>query len=135
MTATMVDSNVLIDVMSDDRTWSGWSAKALADAGDASRLVINPVIYGEVSVGFARIEELEDALPTELFDRESIPFEAAFLAGKAFVAYRQRGGVRISPLPDFFIGAHAAIMGYQLLTRDARRYRTYFPKLKLISPE
>ncbi len=135
MTAILVDSNVLIDVMSDDNQWSEWSAKALAEAADTSRLVVNPVIYSEVSIGFSRIEDLEDALPTDLFDREPIPFEAAFLAGKAFVVYRRRGGVRTTPLPDFFIGAHAAIAGYRLLTRDARRYRTYFPKLVLIAPE
>ena len=135
MTAILVDSNVLIDVMSDGNQWSEWSAKALAEAADTSRLVVNPVIYSEVSIGFSRIEDLEDALPTDLFDREPIPFEAAFLAGKAFVAYRRRGGVRTTPLPDFFIGAHAAIAGYRLLTRGARRYRTYFPKLVLIAPE
>lgn len=135
MTPILVDSNVLIDVISNDNQWSEWSAKALADAADTSRLVVNPVIYGEVSIGFTRIEDLEDALPTDLFDREPIPFEAAFLAGKAFVAYRRRGGVRTTPLPDFFIGAHAAIAGYRLLTRDGRRYRTYFPKLVLIAPE
>jgi predicted nucleic acid-binding protein len=102
---------------------------------DSFRLVINPVIYAEVSVRYSRIEDLESALPKSLIDREPIPYEAAFLAGKAFLAYRQRGGTKRSPLPDFFIGAHAAIAGYRLLTRDAARYRTYFPRLPLIAPK
>jgi predicted nucleic acid-binding protein len=92
------------------------------------------LIYSEVSAGFARIEDLDDALPEEYFRREPLPWEAAFLAGKAFLEYRHAGGARRSPLPDFYIGAHAAILGYSLLTRDARRYRTYFPTLKLICP-
>ena len=103
-------------------------------AADRFRLVINPVVYAEVSVRYSRIEELDIALPKSMFDREAIPYEAAFLAGKSFVAYRRRGGSRPSPLPDFFIGAHAAIAGYVLMTRDAARYRTYFPKLSLIAP-
>ena len=134
MTAVMVDSNVLLDVMSEDERWFNWSAKAVEHVADRYRLVINAVIYGEVSVRFTRIEALDAALPKAQFDREPIPFEAAFLAGKSFLAYRQRGGVRASPLPDFLIGAHAAVAGYQLLTRDVTRYRTYFPRLKLITP-
>ena len=108
---------------------------AIARAADRHRLVINAIIYAEVSVRYSRIEELDAALPKAMFDREPIPFEAAFLAGKSFLAYRRRGGPRRSPLPDFFIGAHAAIAGHRLLTRDATRYRTYFPKLALISPD
>jgi hypothetical protein len=134
MTAVLVDSNVLIDVLTHDIRWSEWSSDALADVGRGSRIVINPVIYGEVSVGFLRIEDVEEAVPASLFEREHIPFEAAFLAGKAFLAYRKRGGGRRSPLPDFLIGAHAAVAGYRLLTRDPRRYRAYFPRLKIIAP-
>jgi len=134
MTAVLVDANVILDVMTEDARWLGWSAAAMERAADRYRLVINPIIYGEVSIRYSRIEELDAALPRTLFDREAIPYEAAFLAGKAFLAYRRRGGTRRSPLPDFFIGAHAAVDGYQLMTRDAARYRTYFPKLPLIAP-
>jgi predicted nucleic acid-binding protein len=134
MTAVLVDANVLLDVMTEDSRWLSWSAEAIERAADRYRLVINPVIYAEVSVRYSRIEELDAALPKTMFDREAIPYEAAFLAGKSFLAYRRKGGMRLSPLPDFFIGAHAAIAGYLLMTRDATRYRTYFPKLSLIAP-
>jgi len=134
MTAVLVDSNVLLDLMTEDPRWLTWSAEAVKKAADSSRLVVNPVIYGEVSVRYSRIEDLDAALPKEMFDREAIPYEAAFLAGKSFLAYQRRGGVKRAPLPDFFIGAHAAIAGYQLLTRDAARYRTYFPSVSLIAP-
>jgi len=97
-------------------------------------LVINPLIYAEVSVGFTRIEELEAALPLDLYRRDPLPFEAAFLAGKAFLTYRRLGGIRSSPLPDFYIGAHAAVAGLRLLTRDPARFRTYFPSVHLLSP-
>ena len=135
MSAVLVDANVLLDVMTEDARWFAWSAAALERAADRHRLVVNPIVYAEVSIRFSRIEELEAALPKAMFDREPIPYEAAFLAGKAFLAYRRRGGKKRSPLPDFFIGAHAAVAGYSLLTRDAARYRTYFPKLALIAPE
>ena len=135
MSAVLVDSNVLIDLMSENSEWFAWSSAALANAADSAHLVINAVIYAEVSVRFTRIEDLEDALPKSLFQREPIPFEAGFLAGKAFLAYQQRGGAKRSPLPDFIIGAHAAVAGHRLLTRDATRYRTYFPRLALIAPE
>jgi len=134
MTAVLVDSNVLLDVMTEDPRWSSWSADALAAAAETGRLVVNPVIYAEVSVRFSRIEELEDTLPKSMFEREHIPYEAAFLAGKVFLAYRRQGGTKRSPLPDFLIGAHAAVAGHHLLTRDARRYRSYFKKLQLIAP-
>jgi predicted nucleic acid-binding protein len=134
MAAVLVDSNVLLDVLNDDTVWSAWSAAALLKAGDSARLVINPIIYGEVSVRYSSIEALDEALPSMTFEREPLPFEAAFLAGKSFLAYRRQGGARRSPLPDFLIGAHAAIAGYQLLTRDTARYRTYFPRLRLIAP-
>lgn len=127
MSVTLVDANVLLNVVTNDRTWFEWSAGALAAAADASTLAINAVIYAEVSIGFARIEELEAALPSDVFRREPIPWEAAFLAGKCYLAYRRRGGTRRSPLPDFFIGAHAAVSQHALLTRDPARYRTYFP--------
>jgi predicted nucleic acid-binding protein len=135
MTAILVDSNVLLDVMTEDARWFSWSAASIERAADRFRLVVNPVIYAEVSIRYSQIEELEIALSKTMFDREAIPYEAAFLAGKSFVAYRRRGGSKRSPLPDFFIGAHAAVAGYQLLTRDAARYRTYFPKLALIAPD
>ncbi len=131
---TLVDSNVLLDIATEDRTWYEWSAHALASAADQGPLVINAIIYAEVSIGFAAIEELDDALPPDVFAREPLPYEAGFLAGKAFVAYRRRGGARSVPLPDFYIGAHAAINSHRLLTRDAQRYRTYFPTVRLLTP-
>ncbi len=132
--ATLVDSNVLLDVITGDEEWLDWSAAALARAADTSPLVINPIVYAEVAARFARIEELEEALPREYYERRPLPWDAAFLAGQCFVKYRRRGGARRSPLPDFYIGAHAAIEGLTLLTRDARRYRSYFPGLRILSP-
>ena len=132
---TLVDTSVLLDVVTDDRDWADWSAAALAQARDTGRLVINPIVYAEVSTGFDRIEELDDAVPTTDFDREPLPYEAGFLAGKAFLTYRRRGGQRRSPLPDFYVGAHAAVCNYQLLTRDAIRYRTYFPTIPVLAPQ
>ena len=134
MTAVLIDANVLLDVMTEDPRWLPWSADAIERAADSCRLVINPIVYAEVSIRYSRIEELDAALPKTMFDREAIPYEAAFLAGKTFLAYRRRGGTKQSPLPDFFIGAHAAVAGYLLMTRDTARYRTYFPKLSLIAP-
>ena len=134
MTSVLVDSNVLLDVATDDPAWGAWSAAALEQTADQAVLVINALVYAEVSVGFATIEELEAAIPRDLYRREDLPYEAAFLAGKVFLRYRQGGGAKRSPLPDFYIGAHAAVAGYRLLTRDATRYRTYFPSLELISP-
>jgi predicted nucleic acid-binding protein len=134
MSAVLIDSNVLLDLMTEDTDWFAWSVAAVQSAADRFRLVVNPIIYAEVSVRYSRIEHLDAALPREMFDREAIPYEAAFLAGKSFLAYRRLGGTKRSPLPDFFIGAHAAIAGYRLLTRDAARYRTYFPGLPLIAP-
>jgi predicted nucleic acid-binding protein len=131
---TLVDSNVLLDFLNQDSDWFDWSTSMLAAAADNGHLAINAVIYAEVSIGFAKIEEVETALPRHYFARIALPWEAAFLAGKKHRDYRRRGGVRASPLPDFFIGAHAAVSGMTLLTRNARRYRTYFPKLDIISP-
>lgn len=135
MAAVLVDSNVLLDILTEDAEWYDWSADALRTQGDQSVLVINPIIYAEVSVGFERIEELDEALPADLFRRDPLPWEAAYLAGKAFVGYRRRRGVKQSPLPDFYIGAHAAIAKLSLLTRDPARYRTYFSSVDLICPE
>jgi len=130
----LVDSNVLLDVATEDARWGEWSSSALAKVADTEPLAINPLIYAEVSIRYETIEELEEVLPAEAFRREPLPYEAGFLAGKAFLAYRRRGGRRSSPLPDFYIGAHAAVAGYRLLTRDASRYRTYYPSLDLIDP-
>ena len=135
MAGVLVDSNVLLDVITEDPQWNSWSSAILERTANRFPLIINPVVYGEVSVHFLRIEELDDALPRSMFTRAAIPFDAAFLAGKALLVYRRRGGSRRSPVPDFFISAHAAIAGYQLLTRDVARYRTYFPELALIAPE
>lgn len=135
MTTTLVDSNVLLDIATEDPSWYEWSAAALAGAANDGPLAINAIIYAEVSIGFAAIEELDDALPPDVFVREQLPYEAAFLTGKAFLAYRRRGGARSMPLPDFYIGAHAAINGHRLLTRDAKRYRSYFPTVSLLAPD
>ncbi len=131
----LVDSNVLLDILTEDPTWYAWSSAALAAAADQSSLALNPLVYAEVSIGFERIEELDEALPPETFLRLPLPWPAAFLAGKCFLAYRRAGGRRRSPLPDFYIGAHAAIEAMPLLTRDASRYRTYLPRLELIAPD
>jgi predicted nucleic acid-binding protein len=130
----LVDANVLLDVLTEDRTWFARSAARLAALAENHVLVVNPVIYAEVSIGFDRIEDLDAALPTHLFRRDALPWEAAFLAGKCFVKYRRAGGARRSPLPDFYIGAHAAVRGMPLLTRDSGRYRGYFPGLELVPP-
>jgi hypothetical protein len=135
MSAILVDSNVLLDVMTMDAQWAAWSSAALADAAETARLFINPIIYAEVSVRFSRIEDLEAGLPAALLESAPVPYEAAFLAGKLILAYRRRGGVRTAPLTDFFIGAHAAVAGMRLLTRDVARYRADFPTLELIAPE
>lgn len=135
MTRILVDSNVLLDVITEDPTWSTWSSASLERTADEAILVINALIYAEVSIGFASIEALEEALPSDLYRREFLPYEAGFLAGKTFLRYRQAGGTRRSPLPDFYIGAHAALAGYRLLTRDPTRFRTYFPTLELIAPD
>lgn len=133
--AVLVDSNVILDVLTEDPTWYEWSAAALELHAGATVLVLNPIIYAEVSIRFERIEELEEALPSEDFRRDPLPWEAAFLAGKAFVTYRRQGGARKAPLPDFYIGAHAAVREMALLTRDPARYRTYFPTVRLLTPE
>lgn len=134
MSSTLVDTNVLLDLLDADSEWHDWSAWMLSRWGSRSALAINPIIFAEVSAGFASIEEVEEALPKAYFRREPLPWDAAFLAGQAFIRYRRRGGSKPTPLPDFYIGAHAAVAKYTLLTRDARRYRYYFPKLRVLAP-
>ena len=134
MSSTLVDSNVLIDLFDEDSEWRDWSDAMLTRAANRGALVINPIVFAEVSAGFDSLDDVEAALPAAFIRREALPWEAAFLAGRAFVQYRRRGGARSAPLPDFYIGAHAAVAGYTLLTRDARRYRHYFPKLKVVAP-
>lgn len=131
---TLVDSNVFLDLITKDEQWAPWSQRMLADAAEAGPVLINPVVYSEVSVGFSAMDGLDRVLPEELYVRAPLPWSAAFLAGKCFQDYRKRGGTKRSPLPDFFIGAHATVSKLRLLTRDARRYRTYFPTVELIAP-
>lgn len=130
----LVDSNIIIDVLTKNPVWQAWSEAALSDAADRDDVAINPIIYAEIASGFATIGDLDRCLGADAFRRLALPYEAGFVAGRAFVEYRRRGGVRTSPLPDFYIGAHAAVTGYRLLTRDARRYAGYFPTVDLISP-
>ena len=130
----LFNSCVLLDVITDDEQWAAWSAAKIAAAMDTGRVVINPLIYAEVSVGYETVEELEDLLPASDYEREPLPYLAGFAAGKAFVRYRRSGGDKRSPMPDFYVGAHAALAGYRLLTRDVRRYRTYFPTIDIIAP-
>ena len=130
----LVDTNVLIDVATEDPQWFDWSASRLRQAANGDRLAINPLVYAELSVHYDTLEALEAALSGHPFARLALPWEAAFVAGKAYRRYRSRGGAKRSPLPDFYIGAHASLAGYALLTRDPARYREYFPKLRLISP-
>jgi predicted nucleic acid-binding protein len=134
VTTVLVDSNVLLDIATQDARWVDWSSNALEEAADVFPLAINPIIYAEISIGYETIEEVERVFPPGVFRREPLPYEAGFLAGKAFVGYRRRGGGRSAPLPDFYIGAHAAVAGFRLLTRDASRYRTYFPTVDLLAP-
>ena len=130
----LVDSNVLLDIATNDPNWSDWSGRALAECAEHTTLIINPIIYAEVSIGYTTIEALDVSLPITLYQREALPWEAGFLAGKCFLLYRRRGGLRNSPLPDFYIGAHAAVGRLALLTRDAARYRTYFPTIEIFAP-
>jgi predicted nucleic acid-binding protein len=130
----LVDINVLLDVVQNDARWAVWSQGQLESASLADSLAINAVIYFELSMAFERIEELETVLTEASLTLEPIPREALFLAGKAFLSYRRRQGTKQSVLPDFFIGAHAAVGGLTILTRDVSRYRSYFPTVKLIAP-
>lgn len=131
----LVDTNVILDVLSRDPIWFDWSARTLARCGDEGPLAVNPIIYAELAVGFARVELLDAALPPSGWLRLPLPWHAGFLAGRCFSSYRRRGGTRSSPLPDFYIGAHAAVDDLTILTRDAARFRTYFPKLEIVAPE
>ena len=131
--STLVDSNVLLDVLTEDPTWMAWSADRLAEAVDRGPVLINQVVYAEVSLRFSTVEALDETLSPDRFVRGNIPWPAAFLAARCYRQYRARGG-RKSTLPDFFIGAHAAVLKLPLLTRDTRRYRTYFPTVELIAP-
>jgi predicted nucleic acid-binding protein len=130
----LVDTNVLLDVLQDDQQWADWSQGQLESTSLTDSLAINAVIYSELSLAFERIEELEAVLSAAGLSMEPIPREALFLAGKAFLTYRRRQGTKHSVLPDFYIGAHAAVGGLAILTRDVSRYRGYFPTVKLIAP-
>jgi predicted nucleic acid-binding protein len=130
----LVDSNVLLDIFTADPEWCAWSQSALADALLEGPVAINPLIYAEVSVAFKQAVQLDAVLSRLRIQRADLPWEAAHLAGQAFVKYRKRGGIKSSPLPDFYIGAHAQTAAVPLLTRDAARYRTYFPQISLITP-
>ncbi|WP_147652326.1 type II toxin-antitoxin system VapC family toxin [Vulcaniibacterium gelatinicum] len=131
----LVDTNVLVDVLEDDPHWADWSIAQLRAQSQLHTLVINPVIYAELSLTFDSPEALDDALAGMQVELQELPRPALFLAGKAFVRYRRKGGSRHNVLADFFIGAHAAVMRWPLLTRDARRYRAYFPTVELITPD
>ena len=135
MTATLVDSNVLIDILVGDPIWARWSDEMLIRALEDGAVFVNQVVYAEISVGFESIQECDWSLEVRGIERNPLPWPASYVAGKAFAEYRPRGGTRFSPLPDFFIGAHAAVARLPLLTRDPARFRTYFPTVELIAPE
>lgn len=131
----LIDSNVLLDVITEDPVWAEWSTRALADAVRSSVVWINPIVYSEVSLAFDSMDALNAALPADRLHRDALPWSAGFLAARAHRSYRRRGGTRVSTLPDFYIGAHAVVRRLTLVTRDARRYRTAFPSLSLIAPD
>ncbi|MCD6117449.1 PIN domain-containing protein [bacterium] len=135
MKGLLVDSNVILDIFLDDPNWADWSESVLANYSLYETLYINSIVYTEVSIGFGKIEELESAIHKGGFQMLEIPKEALFLAGKVYLKYRKNKGIKRSPLPDFYIGAHAAVLGLDLITRDVNRYKTYFPTVKLICPE
>jgi len=134
MEVVLVDTNVIIDYLDEESDWFDWSGTMLSDVADRAVVAINSIIYAEIAVAYSRIEDVESAIPEQFFTRLQLPWAAAFLAGQVFKQYRRRGGKRTGVLPDFFIGAHAVVAGLTLLTRDARRYRQYFPKIRLIAP-
>ena len=131
---TLVDSCILIDVLADDPRWAEWSLGQLDTLGSHAPLIINPIILAELSPRFERAADLEAALAALPLVREALPWDAAFLAGQAFKVYRKTKGAKTSPMPDFYIGAHALVNNLQLLTRDAKRYHSYFPKLNIVAP-
>lgn len=130
----LVDTNVLVDVLQDDPQWANWSIGQLRAQASIHQLIINPIIYAEISLSFSTLEGLDSAVSTLALELREIPRPALFLAAKAFVQYRRRGGSKLQVLPDFFIGAHAAVEGWPLLTRDASRFKTYFPTVEVIAP-
>jgi len=132
---TLVDANILIDLFTDDPEWGDWSAKALTDCASRGACGINPVIYAEASIAFASESLYEAALLSLGLLRWDLPYHAGFRAGKAFLAYRRQGGEKLSPLPDFYIGAHAEAKGFKILTKDPRRYRHYFSGVPLVCPD
>ena len=134
MRGVLIDSNIILDVFLNDPIWADWSESKLEQYYHTNDLYINPIVYSEVSIGFERIEDLESAINRGGFKMLEIPKEALFLAGKIFLQYRKHKGVKRSPLPDFYIGAQAAVLDLELITRDIARYRTYFPTVRLISP-
>lgn len=131
----LVDTNVLLDIFSDDPLWRPWSERAIGDALVAGPVGINPIIYAETSLAFADVESLNRELDTLMLMRLQLPYQAAFQAGRAFLRYRRAGGARTAPLPDFYIGAHAELEALTLVTRDTGRYRTYFPSVELVAPD
>ncbi|HEX7059025.1 MAG TPA: type II toxin-antitoxin system VapC family toxin [Solirubrobacterales bacterium] len=135
MPATLVDSNVLIDIVADDPKWAVWSNEALIEALEVGPVLVDQIVFAEISIGFRTAEACQEALAIQGIERVPIPWPAAFLAGRAFASYRGHGGRKLAPLPDFFIGAHAAVAGHRLLTRDAARFRTYFPAVELVAPD
>ncbi|HYM99540.1 MAG TPA: type II toxin-antitoxin system VapC family toxin [Aestuariivirgaceae bacterium] len=135
MTSTLVDSNILLDIVSTAQSWNDWSARKLQMAADEGEVIINPIIYAEASIRFFDQENFEQLIIGSRILKEPLPWDAAFAAGKAHGNYRRSGGIRERTLPDFFIGAHALVKGYQLLTRDARRYRVHFPTVDIIAPD
>ncbi len=135
MSDTLVDTNVLVDIFNNDSEWDEWSEAKINAARKIGSLVVNPLIYAEICGGYPTQRQTDQALSTLVFRRENLPWEAAFNASRAFLAYRNSGGTKRSPLPDFYIGAHAEVKGYALLTRDPGRYRSYFPALQIIAPD
>jgi predicted nucleic acid-binding protein len=128
-----LDTNIFVDILSNDPKWADWSSRQFRFA-QAEGIVVNPILYAELAAHFSRVEDLEHFLRPSIFKRLPLPYEAAFSASRAFLAYRRAGGMKTSPLPDFYIGAHAEHAGFTLVTRDAARYRTYFPRVKLVTP-
>ena len=134
MHPVLIDSNILIDIFSNDKEWGDWSRDQLTVLANTTRLYINPIVYSEISIGFERIEELDECLSILPLSYQELPRDALFLAGKAFLRYRRKNGNKFSPLPDFYIGAHAAVKEWQVITRDPNRMAYYFPTIRILSP-